>query len=147
MTLMGGNYLFFVPVQQFPNGGAVWDDHIKPPLHVRFRTFCPLLGNRNTTECFGYCRISNLPDLDMKFTAPASDRRHFRTSLCHGCANEDELRTTIRTDRCRPLKYVQKTGGAEEDRTPDLRIANATLSHLSYRPQNITSYSDLICGG
>lgn len=25
-------------------------------------------------------------------------------------------------------------GGAEEDRTPDLRIANATLSHLSYRP-------------
>jgi hypothetical protein len=27
-----------------------------------------------------------------------------------------------------------KTGGAEEDRTPDLRIANATLSQLSYRP-------------
>ena len=26
-------------------------------------------------------------------------------------------------------------GGAEEDRTPDLRIANATLSHLSYRPE------------
>lgn len=26
-------------------------------------------------------------------------------------------------------------GGAEEDRTPDLRIANATLSQLSYRPQ------------
>ncbi len=25
-------------------------------------------------------------------------------------------------------------GGAEEDRTPDLRIANATLSQLSYRP-------------
>src|SRR3954470_14051556 len=24
--------------------------------------------------------------------------------------------------------------GAEEDRTPDLRIANATLSQLSYRP-------------
>ena len=26
-------------------------------------------------------------------------------------------------------------GGAEEDRTPDLRIANASLSHLSYGPQ------------
>ncbi len=28
----------------------------------------------------------------------------------------------------------QEDGGAEEDRTPDLRIANATLSQLSYRP-------------
>ena len=28
----------------------------------------------------------------------------------------------------------QENGGAEEDRTPDLRIANATLSQLSYRP-------------
>ena len=27
-------------------------------------------------------------------------------------------------------------GGAEEDRTPDLRIANATLSQLSYRPKS-----------
>ncbi len=27
-----------------------------------------------------------------------------------------------------------RSGGAEEDRTPDLRIANATLSQLSYRP-------------
>ncbi len=26
------------------------------------------------------------------------------------------------------------TGGAEENRTPDLSIANATLSRLSYRP-------------
>ncbi len=29
---------------------------------------------------------------------------------------------------------VKTDGGAEEDRTPDLRIANATLSQLSYRP-------------
>ena len=28
-------------------------------------------------------------------------------------------------------------GGAEESRTPDLRIANATLCQLSYRPGNI----------
>lgn len=30
--------------------------------------------------------------------------------------------------------WVFVFGGAEEDRTPDLRIANATLSQLSYRP-------------
>lgn len=29
---------------------------------------------------------------------------------------------------------LEKFGGAEEDRTPDLRIANATLSQLSYGP-------------
>jgi hypothetical protein len=28
----------------------------------------------------------------------------------------------------------QGFGGVEEDRTPDLRIANATLSQLSYHP-------------
>src|SRR3569833_2216921 len=36
--------------------------------------------------------------------------------------------------------YWEFIGGAEEDRTPDLRIANATLSQLSYRPMS------LICG-
>jgi hypothetical protein len=30
--------------------------------------------------------------------------------------------------------FSDVVGGAEEDRTPDLRIANATLSQLSYRP-------------
>jgi hypothetical protein len=29
---------------------------------------------------------------------------------------------------------VESGGGDEEDRTPDLRIANATLSQLSYAP-------------
>jgi hypothetical protein len=32
-------------------------------------------------------------------------------------------------------------GGAEEDRTPDLRIANATLSQLSYRPKSQRLYT------
>ena len=32
------------------------------------------------------------------------------------------------------ISGLRKDGGAEEDRTPDLRIANATLSQLSYRP-------------
>src|SRR4051812_48764171 len=30
-------------------------------------------------------------------------------------------------------------GGDEEDRTPDLRIANATLSQLSYAPRQLTT--------
>jgi hypothetical protein len=29
---------------------------------------------------------------------------------------------------------MEFTGGPKEDRTPDLRIANAALSQLSYRP-------------
>jgi hypothetical protein len=38
-------------------------------------------------------------------------------------------------------------GGAEEDRTPDLRIANATLSQLSYGPRTgliLTPDGDLL---
>jgi hypothetical protein len=31
----------------------------------------------------------------------------------------------------------ERTGGVEEDRTPDLRIANATLSQLSYNPTQV----------
>ena len=31
-------------------------------------------------------------------------------------------------------------GGDEEDRTPDLRIANATLSQLSYAPTNVGKF-------
>ena len=34
-------------------------------------------------------------------------------------------------------------GGAEEDRTPDLRIANATLSQLSYSPTREAKFSGL----
>ena len=29
---------------------------------------------------------------------------------------------------------INRNGGVEEDRTPDLRIANAALSQLSYHP-------------
>ena len=32
------------------------------------------------------------------------------------------------------IAWREEIGGAEEDRTPDLRIANATLSQLSYGP-------------
>ena len=33
-------------------------------------------------------------------------------------------------------------GGEEEDRTPDLRIANATLSQLSYPPTEAASLAN-----
>ena len=35
-------------------------------------------------------------------------------------------------------------GGADEDRTHDLRIANATLSQLSYSPLYVVLYRDSI---
>jgi hypothetical protein len=36
---------------------------------------------------------------------------------------------------CTAVDYLERViGGDEEDRTPDLRIANATLSQLSYVP-------------
>jgi hypothetical protein len=44
------------------------------------------------------------------------------------------VRGEARNDKANPDGLALKTGGAEEDRTPDLRIANATLSQLSYRP-------------
>ena len=43
-----------------------------------------------------------------------------------------------------------RIGGAEEDRTPDLRIANATLSQLSYGPirqVNINSFRNSSSSG
>ncbi len=43
-----------------------------------------------------------------------------------GCSYGAYLQTILETGK--------GNGGAEEDRTPDLRIANATLSQLSYRP-------------
>ena len=41
---------------------------------------------------------------------------------------------STRTPRRKADMPHRKSGGAEEDRTPDLRIANATLSQLSYSP-------------
>jgi hypothetical protein len=38
---------------------------------------------------------------------------------------------TAQPEAARVPKFI---GGADEDRTHDLRIANATLSQLSYRP-------------
>jgi hypothetical protein len=38
---------------------------------------------------------------------------------------------------CKSLSLKPLHGGAEGDRTPDLRIANAALSQLSYSPTQI----------
>jgi hypothetical protein len=40
-----------------------------------------------------------------------------------------------------------KDGGAEGDRTPDLRIANATLSQLSYGPDLAAIFWPPLAGG
>ena len=42
------------------------------------------------------------------------------------------------------MKMLILIGGVEEDRTPDLRIANATLSQLSYDPtRNLNHSADM----
>ena len=40
-------------------------------------------------------------------------------------------------DKANPFIRLETGGGEEEDRTPDLRIANATLSQLSYPPNKM----------
>ena len=37
----------------------------------------------------------------------------------------------------RKIDGLKRDGGVEEDRTPDLRIANAALSQLSYHPMEV----------
>ena len=44
-------------------------------------------------------------------------------------------RLTKGTSGTKPLIYIQTIGGEDEDRTHDLRIANAALSQLSYPPR------------
>ncbi len=43
-------------------------------------------------------------------------------------------RGKARNDKANREQLALKSGGDEEDRTPDLRIANAGLSQLSYIP-------------
>ena len=43
-------------------------------------------------------------------------------------------RGKTRNDKANREQLALKSGGDEEDRTPDLRIANAALSQLSYVP-------------
>ena len=52
------------------------------------------------------------------------------TSICRNVSRRSKMEKADTT--CRPLRIP---GGDEEDRTPDLRIANAALSQLSYVPE------------
>ena len=45
---------------------------------------------------------------------------------------------------CRTMKQALEFGGAEEDRTPDLVIANDALSQLSYGPQLLPDGSAIL---
>ncbi len=49
-------------------------------------------------------------------------------------------RGKTRNDKANREQLALKSGGDEEDRTPDLRIANAALSQLSYTP-TVSVYS------
>src|SRR5215469_10001218 len=58
-------------------------------------------------------------------------------SKCARIGSQDVRRRTSTYEKPRAMPRAFESngiGGAEEDRTPDLRIANATLSQLSYRP-------------
>lgn len=50
---------------------------------------------------------------------------------------QPDERSSILRQQKRPSVEEQscKIGGAKEDRTPDLLIANQSLSHLSYSPE------------
>ncbi len=58
-----------------------------------------------------------------------------RSNYCSGNQRWAPLASVHRTEgMARAPAIIRVNGGAEEDRTPDLRIANAMLSQLSYRP-------------
>jgi hypothetical protein len=76
-------------------------------------------------------------------------RRRFERPTCRlggGCSILLSYRGVLRGDargggrHHKPATPPRVYGGAEEDRTPDLRIANATLSQLSYRPKMNAHY-------
>ncbi len=50
-------------------------------------------------------------------------------------------RGKARNDKANREQLALKSGGDGEDRTPDLRIANAALSQLSYVPMTRTHFS------
>ena len=55
-------------------------------------------------------------------------KKHTNTKKKSPCLRDDFRRIKG------PYIQLGKSGGDEEDRTPDLRIANAALSQLSYVP-------------
>ena len=55
----------------------------------------------------------------------------------HRTANPRQHWRSRRTKKGESNVWPSMSGGVEEDRTPDLRIANAALSQLSYHPVEV----------
>ena len=54
--------------------------------------------------------------------------------MCRPCKRKKPKRYETKTAASLRLQLLQSFGGAEEGRTPGLRIANAALCQLSYCP-------------
>ena len=71
-----------------------------------------------------------------------------KPSLCHKFATLSSQKPAIQsktahhTAKCNALFLLEILGGPKEDRTPDLCIANAALSQLSYRPWKSAHYRE-----
>ena len=123
-----------------------------------------LPGQRNTGRSVCRRRVSITQPPRSGRKAHATQARRPASSRLRLCSPDKLRRITCRDHRSRRARVmtrprvgccnacclrptnVKKAGraglwvcGAEEDRTPDLRIANATLSQLSYRPNEAGS--------
>ena len=85
--------------------------------------------------------LAVLDDDDLDVRCPLRelepDSFEVRTRLEARRVNKDQIAVGLAQAgvlSARSIKRLQKLGGAEGDRTPDLRIANAALSQLSYGP-------------
>ena len=71
-------------------------------------------------------------------TAPESEAILVRIPIAHRLQAAWRIVTThefvVADNASIYAQLINSIGGAEEDRTPDLRVANATLSQLSYGP-------------
>ena len=72
--------------------------------------------SRYTTGSNNFCRTLS-PRVDIGFGSPT-------------------VQEAVQASKYLNSKYYKKSGGEEEDRTPDLCIANAALSQLSYFPES-----------
>ena len=72
--------------------------------------------------------------------ARSTDQYARRRRIIVACDNSSDVLSTLGrigwNTKGAQKGAFEKYGGEEEDRTPDLRIANATLSQLSYFPEN-----------
>src|SRR6516165_8764365 len=89
--------------------------------------------------------------MDMRYSMPARQRHDVAScgsfgrapasaGMRRGAGERGERPETKKADA--NAAAFEKNGGDEEDRTPDLRIANATLSQLSYVPETVKSIAE-----